>query len=323
MDINPSNENRWSQRAAAMEKVATLATNESYYAALKERAVRSRHTWIQSDLPACIPSVIQAPEGDIDLRVFGDARYLTVADAELSMFTLNRTATSNVEGTLTVNDALLTISGQGEDIFVSQGKDMPAMNITPSLLSQFLLLVLHSKLTDKNYPNLTPFMNELSSTQNDTARLAAILHALGNIDGVSSETTWSVFMDAEREEAVVARLTEGETPEGSFIDHKLETGVATEFFHHETGIEVNYSNEPNDAEVYESACSGIGYYPEITQPIADTARFALQALRRDSIYGRDGFTYADTSTQEQARKYADLCEHFLQLYQRLSTEEPL
>jgi len=302
---NQPDYDKWRKRADAMNRVADLAHEDGYIEFLDKMALRKRYHWESDETKIALES--NAIKGEL-VQYLGSDRILVV-DNLAAEATVARSGVGIV-AELTINGRIFSIQGRNDELFLNVPNLDTPINISAQDLTEFML-VLAANYVDSGHGSPLKMMNEYDQATSDVHRLIAIIYGIGNINGRSSRTTWAAVKDDTS--AFVARLTEMENPDSSYLNHTIQTIDSTELFYLEEGFDITQTNNPTTygnapRDEVEISYSGISPEDGISQ-------FIGAALRRSSIKNLPGLSYRHSAGHgaEESREYADDCIRFLRL----------
>ena len=305
----PQSNEYWFDLADAVSRVEGLGTCEDFKDLVDEKAIRHRYSWTQEPDETLL---LEAGCPLIEQLVGRNGGYHAIKDVSAAIIR-DETGGIATEISITIDSQDVIIRSRlGKVYITTTSRDVPVITSNYEEISELFLRILASNLESVNTSDLGVAMNEIERAETHPDRLAKTLKHLGNLSGISSETTWSIFTDIETDNAIVVRLTEAETPDDSIINNQLQRYEPNNFCALEAGINAeNHIIPENDADNDNFATRQIA---DVTNSVA----FISAALKRKSIKDIGSQIYSDRRNPVEAQVYAKLCQDFLRLYDRMA-----
>lgn len=301
----------WAKRADAMVRMDNLASDPKYREFVTKFARKRRATWRQSSMPAFIqqqPDIVERA-GDV-LSLLPPTDTLVIDNTWLELNWLPQGY--SVNGELYINDTLHRIvsrSGKAA-LRYPEDKRVAPQPMTEEQLVQLLGLFPFPLATDKSVQNITILADMIPPHATPAEKLLSLIGYMGHIDGESSHTTWSTFMNPASGQHFAVRLTEAASPDESETHNKIEVYTPGDDYSTEFGIEITGYDVENEARIVEGiACSGLSRY-------LTSEAFMRAATARGSITDDlpDRFITSRSTNTSEAPQYATLCQEFLTYY---------
>lgn len=310
---DPNSDVQWHELVQAIEDVDHLALDENFERTLDTFAIFKQTTFVQGDSPLRVDndSVFR---GNYFTRCIEHPR---ITLQETTLATDIRGGFVDIKGSFILNGKEFRIlSRKGKLLTHSESDNFPPMPIEPHDITA-LLAALASQFSYERISCVSAFSEQLESAEDDYHQLATAVSLMGNFIGTSTKTVRS-YLPGDTE-AIIAEMTEVETPDNSDVRNQLLLGTTSDLFgltdeislsQHQTALEDTYTVEERLAT------------HALTQRPAILHKVALDEYPFQHQPGAVVAPYTETSGPEEVRRYAILCRELMCAYTKLSTDEP-